>query len=54
MLLSAHRVIELMVRQAQVRTERIVHCALSESLSEERRRILDGLLELKPDGDVTW
>lgn len=46
-------VVETMVSQARMRAERIIHCALTNGLSEYHRLALDGLLARRSDG-ITW
>ena len=52
-LLPPPAVVELAVRRARVRAERIAHRALTDGLGEECRRALDALLELEPGAATT-
>ena len=52
-LLPTPRAIDLLCQQARVRSERLLHQALTTGLSETMRKSLDGLLEVAPEGTAT-
>lgn len=52
-LLPAPHAIDLLCQQARVRSERLLHQALTTGLSEAARKSLDGLLEIAPEATST-
>ena len=52
-LLPTPRTIDFLCQQARVRSERLLHQALTTGLSEATRKCLDGFLEIAPETTTT-